>query len=174
MPDAEIDAMSAVANALTNLSPEERQRVLRWACDRFEVVVNGGSRRGSGRRDGEGKPDEGDHEGPQADPPTFEHLAELFAATQPDNETDKALVAGYFLQVIKGQEKWTAAEAQKELKNMGHALSHISTSLTRNIRQRPQRVIQIQKSGSSKQARKTYKVTHEGLVVVQGMLGHSN
>ena len=171
MPDAEIDAMSAVANALTDLSPEERQRVLRWARDRFGVVISDDSRGGGGRRDGEATPDEEDGEEAKADPPAFEHLAELFAATEPENETDKALVAGYFLQVIKGQEKWTAAEAQKELKNMGHALSNVSKSLTRNIRQRPQRVIQLQKSGSSQQARKTYKVTHEGLVVVQGMLG---
>jgi hypothetical protein len=35
---------------------------------------------------------------------------------------------------------------------------------------KPQRIVQLQKSGSSKQARKTYKVTHEGLVYVQGML----
>ncbi|WP_455131967.1 hypothetical protein [Microbacterium aurum] len=38
------------------------------------------------------------------------------------------------------------------------------------MRKKPQRIIQLQKAGNAKQARKTYKVTHEGLVYVQGML----
>lgn len=38
------------------------------------------------------------------------------------------------------------------------------------MRKKPQRVVQLQKSGNSRQGRKTYKVTHEGLVYVQGML----
>lgn len=38
------------------------------------------------------------------------------------------------------------------------------------MKKKPQRVIQLKKSGNSRQANKTYKVTHEGLVYVQGML----
>ena len=172
MPDAEIHAMSSVASALTDLTPEERQRVLRWACDRFEVAADGRSNRAGQRRDAEREADDLTEEEIAAEAPVFEHLAELFAAAQPNTDADKALVAGYFLQVIRGQDKWTAADAQKELRNMGHALSNITKSLTDNMKKRPQRVIQLQKSGSSQQARKTYKVTHEGLVFVQGMIGH--
>jgi hypothetical protein len=59
-----------------------------------------------------------------------------------------------------------------ELKNLGHAIPNITDALTSNIEKKPQRVIQLQKAGTSRQARKTYKVTHEGLVYVAGMLGH--
>lgn len=170
MPDSEIEAMSAVASALTDLSPEERHCVLRWACDRYEVGIENRLQR-SVRRDADPESGEVNDEKVAAEAPRFEHLAELFAAAQPDSDADKALVAGYFLQTIKSQEKWKAADAQKELKDMGHALSNIAKSLTVNINKRPQRVIQLQKAGSSQQARKTYKVTHEGVVYVQGMLG---
>jgi hypothetical protein len=169
MPDAEIDAMSAVAAALDGLDDAQRGRVLRWAADRFEVAIKSN---GSPTPTEVGADEDVSEQEIAAEAPTFEHFAELFAAAQPTNDADKALVAGYWLQAIKGHDKWKSADAQKELKNMGHALSHIAQALTANINKRPQRVIQLQKAGSTQQARKTYKVTHEGLVYVQGMLGH--
>ena len=123
MPDSEIEAMSAVASALTDLSPEERHCVLRWACDRYEVGIENRLQR-SVRRDADPESGEVNDEKVAAEAPRFEHLAELFAAAQPDSDADKALVAGYFLQTIKSQEKWKAADAQKELKDMGTLVKH--------------------------------------------------
>ena len=37
MPDSEIEAMTAVAEALSPLDQDSRQRVLRWALGRFET-----------------------------------------------------------------------------------------------------------------------------------------
>ena len=102
--------------------------------------------------------------------PVYEHFAELFAKAQPKTEPDKALVAAYWLQAIQGQGSWQSAALQKELKNLGHAIGNITDALSSNMKKKPQRIIQLQKAGSAKQARKTYKVTHEGLVYVQGML----
>jgi hypothetical protein len=109
-----------------------------------------------------------------AEAPVFEHFAELFAAAQPKSNEDKALVAAYWLQAVQGQDKWQAQALSQELKNLGHAIANITDALTSNMRKKPQRVIQLQKTGNSRQARKVYKVTHEGLVYVQGMLGHGS
>jgi hypothetical protein len=108
-----------------------------------------------------------------AEASTFEHFAELFNAASPKANDDKALVAGYWFQAVKGQDKFKATDLQAELKNLGHAIPNITDALTNNIKKKPARILQLAKAGTSKQARKTYKLTHEGLVYVQGMIGHA-
>jgi hypothetical protein len=173
MADPEIDAMSALATALADLEEDARGRVLRWAAERYGVILNisTGSRHGGGAASDQGGPGaEVTDEEIAEEAPVYEHFADLFAKAQPKTDPDKALVAAYWLQAIQGQNTWQSAALQKELKNLGHAVANITESLSRNMDKKPQRIVQLQKSGSSKQARKTYKVTHEGLVYVQGML----
>ena len=172
MEDREINAMSAVATALTGLEEEAQGRVLRWAAERYGVTLPYGGRnaasagRGTPEVDGDDVTDEEIVE----EAPVYEHFAELFAKAQPKTEPDKALVAAYWVQAIQGQSTWQSAVLQKELKNLGHAIGNITDALSSNMKRKPQRIIQLQKAGNAKQARKTYKVTHEGLVYVQGML----
>ena len=66
--------------------------------------------------------------------------------------------------------QWQSRGLNAELKHLGHGISNITAALAGNMRKKPQRVIQLKKSGGAKQAIKTYKVTNEGLVYVQGML----
>lgn len=168
MGDPEIDAMSTVASALGDLEQEARERVLRWAADRYQVALPAG--RDSGAIGG--APASGDvlEHAHGAEVPAWQHFAELFAKAQPKSDADKALVAGYWLQAIQGQGTWQSAALQKELKNLGHAVGNITAAVTTNISTKPQRIIQLQKSGNSKQARKTYKVTIEGLEYVKNSL----
>lgn len=173
MDDPEIKAMSALASALTDLDDESKGRVLRWAADRFDVNVKarGGRDTGNDAR-GEDEDEELTDDEIAAEVPEFEHFAELFAAAQPKTNEDKALVAAYWVQVIEQQDKWASRLLNVELKNLGHAVPNITDALTSNMRRKPQRVIQLGKSGSARQATKVYKVTHEGIVYVQGMIGH--
>ncbi len=171
--DPEIEAMAAVSAALEGLDDGARARVLRWAGERYHVRIVGASTTpfGETTTSAEAVAEVTDDE-IAAEAPSFEHCAELFAAADPKSNEDKALVAAYWLQVVQGEEKWQSTTLQKELKNLGRAIPNITDALTSNMRKKPQRIIQLAKSGSAKQARKTYKVTHEGLVYVQGMLGH--
>lgn len=174
MSDPEIEAMSAVATALADLEEEIRGRVLRWAAERYGVALQTGVGGASANRltpsGGVANASGVTEEEIVEEAPVYEHFAELFAKAQPKTDPDKALVAGYWVQTIQGHGSWQAATLQKELKNLGHAIGNITDALTSNMEKKPQRVIQLQKAGNSKQARKTYKVTHEGLVYVQGML----
>jgi hypothetical protein len=79
-------------------------------------------------------------------------------------------VAAYWVQVHEGQGQWQSRRLNSELKHLGHAIPNITEALNSNMRKKPQRVIQLKKSGSAKQANKTYKATNEGIVYVQGML----
>lgn len=175
MGDPEIEAMSAVATALADLEDDVRGRVLRWAAERYKVTLPAGGRIvGGGTGGGVGHRAVTDDDVTDAEiaegAPVYEHMAELFAKAKPKSDMDKALVAAYWVQAIQSQPKWQAADLQKQLKDMGHAIPNITDALTGNINKKPQRIIQLQKAGSTRQARKTYKVTHEGLVYVQGML----
>jgi hypothetical protein len=174
MVDPEIDAMSAVTTALAKLEEEQQGRVLRWAAERYGVTLGKSGRRAAtvGGEADISLDDDAPEDEVTAEDPTFQHFGDLFASADPKSNEDKALVAAYWRQVHEGEEKWQATSLQKDLRDLGHAIPNITDALTSNIRKRPQRVIQLQKAGSAKQARKTYKVTREGLVYVQGMLGH--
>ncbi len=173
MGDPEIDAMSAVATALADLEEGARDRVLRWAVDRYGVATSPPVVRrvdGSGTvDDSTDAPDVTEKEIAEG-APTYQHFAELFAAASPKSNEDKALVAAYWVQVHEAKDSWASRLLNAELKNLGHSIPNITDALSSNMRKRPQRVIQLKKSGNSRQANKTYKVTHEGLAYVQGML----
>jgi hypothetical protein len=174
MGDPEIDAMSAVATALADLDEDAQGRVLRWTAERYGVTLpgQGGRAGGSGGASEDDYEDAGDvsEEEIADEAPTYEHFAELFAAASPKSNDDKALVAAYWVQVHEGNATWGSRLLNAELKHLGHSIPNITDALTSNIRKKPQRVIQLRKSSSAKQANKTYKVTNEGLVYVQGML----
>lgn len=162
--------MGSVARVLGELDDEARARVLRWAAERYGVSVGTTAKaRPGGAAPGSENVSE---EEISAEAPEYEHFAELFNAAKPKTDVDKALVAGYWIQAIQRQPSFQAAELTKELRNLGHGLGNVTESLSANQAKKPARILQLKKSGSARQARKTYKLTHEGLVYVQGMIGH--
>lgn len=176
MADAEIEAMTNVADALVDLDEQARERVLHWAAARYGLVaaVSGTqvgaktARDQQGRDSGQGGEFGSDrHE----DCLVYQHFAELFAAASPRTNDEKALVAAYWVQVHEGHEQWPSRLLSNELKNLGHRLPNITDALTSNINKQPQRIIQLRKSGSAKQANKAYKATTAGITYVEQMLG---
>jgi hypothetical protein len=168
MSDPEIAAMATIAAALAELDEHARTRVLNWAASRYDVVGSGGGT-ADGRSAGDGVGAAG-QAGVDDGRSGYEHFAELFAAAAPVTNDDKALVAAYWVQVHGGSDQWQSRKVNAELKNLGHAISNITDALTINMRKKPQRVIQLKKSGGAKQSTKTYKVTGEGISHVEAML----
>ncbi|MCO1580597.1 hypothetical protein M8C13_33060 [Crossiella sp. SN42] len=170
MGDLEIDAMSIVATAIADLDEAAQGRVLRWAAERYSVPlpIAGQSGNGpSGRIAYEAV--SGADLKIAKETTTFQYFAELFARAQPKSEADKALVAAYWIQVHQKYDQWPSRLLNVELKHLGYSLSNVTMALSSNMNKKPQRVMQLKKSGSSKQANKIYKVTNEGIVYVQGM-----
>ncbi len=152
----EIDAMKAIDNALGSLDPDESKRVLRWAVDKFG---QGALSVGPERPTRSGGP-------PQA----FERISDLMDAALPQTVVDHVLVASYWFQAVQGRENFTGQEVNSELKDLGHPASNITDSYNTLIKRKPSAVRQVQKSGSSKQARKLYRLTNEGVRTVDRML----
>jgi hypothetical protein len=172
--DPEIAAMQQVSESLAPLDSEARGRVLRWAWEKFTDVDKEKVRQVRGtdiQNDSEdfiSSPREQRSKKP--DVSEYEHFAELFDRAAPKTEIEKALVAGYWFQVIKGEKSWQSLALQKELKNLGHGIANISEALTSSIETKPSRVLQLGKAGSSRQARKTYKLTVAGIAYVNTLL----
>jgi hypothetical protein len=164
----EIEATMAVYEALQPLDEDAQQRVLEHVSGMLGVKValkSANSKKASGET-----PDERPETEQSNGVASFETFGELFNAADPQTDADRALVAGYWLQVCKNAENFVGHGANKELNHLGHRVGNITAALSDLISRRPAPVIQLAKSGSSRQARKTYKVTKTGVDAVRDML----
>lgn len=163
-PKTELEVMGAIADALARIPDETaRGRVLDWAYARFGAKtmrtvppheLSSNSNRQS----------------TAAELPEFAVLADLFTAADPHTENDRALVAAYWIQTHEGNGSFTAQAVNGSLTHMGYGVSNITRTLGVLMTRKPKLVIQLEKSGKSQQARKTYKVTLEGERAVRAMV----
>jgi hypothetical protein len=162
----ELEAMKVIMEAVLGLPEDSRVRVIGWVAERAglqmgkQIKVSGGfgQVRDSNGSDGSRQ---------------FEDLPALYEAASPRTETDKVLVASYFFQKIKGQASLESFALNKELKNLGHAISNITKAFTTLSAQKPQLAIQTHKSSSGKMGRKKYRLTLAGINAVERMLGQA-
>lgn len=159
--DKEITAMGAIAKALDAFGEDEGEtvkRILHWACARYGVDVIAGLEH-----------TRGDHSGSQGGEQQFEDVADMYGAVKPKTEAEKALVVGYWLTVEENKTEFTGQDVNKNLKNLGHGVANITDALSTLMSRKPSFVMQTAKSGSSRQARKKYKLTRAGLDEVRRM-----
>jgi hypothetical protein len=147
----ELEAMKKIAAALDPLDDAARARALQWASSRFCAA----STTLAGPRSGK----LGVEPVVSGSYPTF---AELFDAANPRTERDKALIAAYWLQECQAIQSFPSQALNDLLKDLGHRVGNITEALNQLKNERPALVLQLKKSGTSKQARKTYKLTIEG------------
>ena len=161
--DTETQAMAQIIEAFKDLDELARSRVLRWAADRFQL-----SARPTPPSSVVAPVSSGENEAR-----VFSDLASLYDAANPESQADKALVVGYWIQVVGGSEDWESQSVNAELKNLGHGVGNITDVLNTLINQSPRLVIQTRKSGTTKQARKRYRMTTEGIRKLKAMLSRS-
>jgi len=168
----EIEAMKSIAHQLSSLDTAARERVLSWVSSRFDIALAFPVARVRTGMDVADRttPASGSSSVANEGSPSFAHAAELFDATRPSTDADKALVLAYWFQACQGNAWFTSRQVNDELKHMGHGVGNITRALDSLIGSRPAMVIQLEKSGKSQQAQKKFKVTHEGLKRVQQML----
>ena len=160
-PLGEVAAIGIVEGALEPLDPDARSRVLRWAAERFGATLPVGATRQGG--------------GKQQQPATANidepgDLGELYAQAGPTTETERALVVAYWVQAADSKGEFDSQTVNDHLKNLGHAVSNITRTFEDLKKRKPQLVIQIEKAGKSKQARKRFKLTAAGKEQVKRML----
>ena len=166
--------MGAVSEALDVLTEDERGRVLRWAGEEFGVSVTpaGPAKTSKVKPDVDDEDLEPDHdEDPDLnDKKTFGHFAELYDAYSPQNDAERALIGGYWQQVILGKPTFMAGQVNKELRDLGHAITAINKAMITNMKKKPALILQLKRSGTTQQARKTLKLSGEGVRSVETRL----
>ncbi len=164
----EIEAMGSIDKALTALEPEEQKRVLRWAVDKFAA---GASKVGDGAS---GSVTNNATEGNEGSG-EYSRISDLMDAAVPTTTADHVLVASYWFQIVQGQEDFTSQAVNGELKDLGQESKNITDSFNTLMKRKPPAVRQVQKTGSTRQARKKYRLTETGIRTVQRMLrGEAN
>jgi hypothetical protein len=163
----EFEAMKKIEETLAALDDGQRTRTLQWVWSRFADGM--ASSKSASFRTGPsviGATASGER--------AYETFAELFDAANPTVERDKALVAAYWVQVCLNQQSFPSQTLNTELKDLGHGVGNITEALTQLKEERPAQILQLKKSGLSKQARKTYKLTQEGIKRVESMTRGNN
>ena len=168
----EFEAIRAVHDALEPLDDEARTRILTYIAsllgiDSAVVVNREVSAEGNDGEEVQGK----DATESVKQIPDFSTFAELYARANPKSNGEKALVAGYWLQECEGADSFTGAAANKELNHLGHKLSNITDAIEQMKNRKPMLILQLKKSGTSRQARKLYKVSQEGVNRITEMIG---
>ena len=168
----EIDVLQTVRDALMPLDNEARVRVVTYIVSLFGIdgQVTAAPPK-SARADFDADSEEAETEEATTQVVTFPTFAELYAAANPGTNGEKALVAGFWLQECQQAENFTGAAANRELTELGHRVSNITHAINSMKSQNPMLILQLKKSGSSRQARKVYKVSHEGIRRIKEMIG---
>ena len=167
MDDPELKALTKITEALADLDEDQRRNVLLYIGSRY-----GGPAQTANFVRGKGDAAAGTSQQPGLE--EFADIGDFFDATNPQTEAERVLVGAYWVQGVEGQDDFASYEVNKHLKNLGHTVSNITRALDSMMMQSPRLVIQTQKSGRSKQARKRYKITREGMKRVRSMLFESS
>jgi hypothetical protein len=159
--DPETRAIGEIAAVVTALEEDQRGRVIRYIVDRFKI---------NGAHLAPTQPEPEETATQQKDQRSFEDFATLFDACSPNTDSLRALVGAYWVQVCQGNQGFDGQSVNKELKNLGHGIGNITVALNPLIAQKPAFVLQLRKSGNTKQARKLYKVTEAGIKKIKAMI----
>ena len=167
--DKETRAISDVVGVLGSLESAERERVIRYVAERFQIQLGGASRTRTAARESSEHTNEGPALGNigNADYPDF---ASLVDACDPKTDSQRALVAAFWLEICQGGTNFDSQAANTELKHLGHRVANITRALDPLIKQKPSLVLQIRKSGNTRQARKLYKITEAGVRRIRAMI----
>lgn len=175
----EFGAIQAIHDALAPLDEEAQVRVLTYIASLLGInpkfaggrtAPDAASPAADTTPAAGNEPESGGADAAPKNAATYDTFAELYAAASPKTNAEKALVAGYWLQVCQVAESFNAALANKELTHLGHKLGNITDAIDQAKAQKPMLILQLKKSGSSQQARKLYKVSHEGIKRVEAMI----
>lgn len=98
---------------------------------------------------------------------TFDKFIERI---DPQSDSDTALATAYWIQVKENAENFSASEVNRRLIHLGRRIGNITNALGSFQKNSPYYVIQVKKKGSTKQARKIYKVTAAGISAIDNMI----
>ena len=100
-------------------------------------------------------------------------VAVLVERWKPETMAERALLGAYVLARGRPDRTVTSQAINAELKRNGLPVPNITRAIESNLRARPPLMVQKKKMGTTRQARKQYALTQEGVDLVESKLGGS-
>ena len=100
----------------------------------------------------------------------FETLDELFLASTIKTVVAKVLLAAAFLQENKNKKELSSYDISSSLKTSGQPLKNASIGINSLMSRKPPLLIQTGTFGDSKQSRRKFRVTEEGLRIARNYI----
>jgi hypothetical protein len=100
-------------------------------------------------------------------------ISSLVEAWKPETMAERALLGAYVLARGRPDRTVTSQAINAELKRNGLPVPNITRAIESNLRARPPLMVQKKKMGTTRQARKQYALTQEGVDLVGSKLGNS-
>ncbi|HSU17336.1 hypothetical protein [Longimicrobium sp.] len=92
---------------------------------------------------------------------------------KPETMAERALLGAWVLARGRADRTVTSQAINAELKRNGLPVPNITRAIESNLRSRPPLMVQKKKMGTTRQARKQYALTQEGVDLVEGKLSGS-
>ena len=138
----EFEAIKAVHAALEPLEADARNRVVTYIASLLSIDASTFVGR-AGEADSDLDDEvEGDAEEINSPAPTYSEFAELYEAADPSSNGEKALAAGYWLQICQGADSFTGFEANKMLTDLGHRVGNITDAINTMKDRKPSLIMQ--------------------------------
>lgn len=100
-------------------------------------------------------------------------IGSLLERWSPETMAERALVGAYSLSRGKPDKTVTSQAINAELKRAGIPVPNITRAIESNLRARPPLMAQKKKMGTTRQARKQYAITQEGVEFVESRMQDS-
>ncbi|HET7233750.1 MAG TPA: hypothetical protein VFJ16_27315 [Longimicrobium sp.] len=100
-------------------------------------------------------------------------VGSLIERWRPETMAERALLGAYVLARGRPDRTVTSQAINAELKRNGLPVPNITRAIESNLRARPPLMVQKKKMGTTRQARKQYALTQEGVDLVESKLGGS-
>ena len=97
-------------------------------------------------------------------------MGSLLGQWSPETMAERALIGAYTLSRGKADKTVTSQAINAELKRAGIPVPNITRAIESNLRAKPPLMVQKKKMGTTRQARKQYAITPEGVEFVEGKL----
>ena len=100
-------------------------------------------------------------------------ISALVEQWKPETMAERALLGAYVLARGRADRTVTSQAINAELKRNGLPVPNITRAIESNLRARPPLMVQKKKMGTTRQARKQYALTQEGVDLVESKLRNS-
>ena len=101
------------------------------------------------------------------------NVASLVEQWRPETMAERALLGAYVLARGRPERTVTSQAINAELKRNGLPVPNITRAIESNLRNKPPLMVQKKKMGTTRQARKQYALTQEGVDLVESKLSGS-